>query len=115
MNVKNLKLSELITTPITVNPNSSLTRTREIILENKVKRVIVVDKKKVIGIITEKDIAKKIYELGSKSIKTIKAKDFKPKILFTLTRRKLQVKDCAKLMKKHRINLVIILTTKIKH
>ena len=108
MNVKNLKLSELITNPITVNPNSSLTRTREIILENKVKRVIVVDKKKVIGIITEKDIAKKIYELRSKSIKTIKAKDFKPRRLYTLTKEN-STQDCAKMMKKHRINLVIIL------
>ena len=108
VDVKNLKLSELITNPITVNPNSSLIKTREIILENKVKRIIVVDKKKVIGVITEKDIAKKIYELGSRSIKTIKAKDFKPRQLFTLTKDN-SVQDCAKMMKKHRISLVIIL------
>ena len=108
MNVKNLKLLELITNPITVNPNTSLTKAREIILENKVKRIIVVDKKKVIGVITEKDIAKKIYELGSKSIKTIKAKDFKSRQLFTLTKDN-SVQDCAKMMKRHRISLVIIL------
>lgn len=107
MDVKNIKLSELITKPITVNPNSTLLKTRESILKNKVKRVIIVDKKKPVGVITEKDIARKIYELGSKPIKSVKAKDFIPKKLFTLTRDN-SVHECAKLMKKHRISLVII-------
>ncbi|MCV0431700.1 CBS domain-containing protein [Nitrosopumilus sp.] len=108
MNIQNLGLSELISNPITVSPNTSLLKTREIILEKKVKRVIVIDKKNPIGVITEKDIAKKIYELGTKPINSVKAKDFKPKNLYTLTKED-SVKDCAKLMKKHRISLVIIL------
>jgi CBS domain-containing protein len=107
LDVKNIKLSELITRPITVNPNSTLLKTRESLLKNKVKRVIIVDKKRPVGVITEKDIAKKIYELGSKPIKSVKAKDFIPKKLFTLTRDN-SVQECAKLMKKHRISLVII-------
>ena len=108
MNVKKLKLSKLITKPITVSPNSSLMKAREALLKHKVKRVIVIEKNKPVGIITEKDIAKKIYELGTKPIKSVKAKDFKPRKLFTLTRED-SVQDCAKMMKKHRISLVIIL------
>jgi len=108
MNVKDLKLSELITKPITVGPSSSLMKTRESILKHRVKRVIVTDKKKPIGIITEKDLAKKIYDLGTKPINSVKAKDFRPRKLFTLTRGS-TVKECAKLMKKHRISVVIIL------
>lgn len=108
MNVKDLKLSELITKPITVGPSSSLMKTRESILKHRVKRVIVTDKKKPIGIITEKDLAKKIYDLGTKPINSVKAKDFRPRKLFTLTREN-TVKECAKLMKKHRISVVIIL------
>jgi CBS domain-containing protein len=108
MDVKNLKLSGLITKPITVSPNTTLMKTRESILRNKVKRVIVIDKKKPIGIITEKDLAKKIYDLGTKPIASVKAKDFKPRKLFTLSKEN-TVKECAKLMKKHRISLVIIL------
>ena len=107
MDIKNLKLANLVTKPITVSPNTTLTKTREILLENKVKRVIIIDKKKAVGVITEKDIAKKIYELGTKPIKSVKAKEFKPKILFTLTKDN-SVQDCAKMMKKHRISLVII-------
>ena len=108
MDLKNLKLSKLIKKPITVGPNTILTKIREILLENKIKRVIVVDKRKPIGVITEKDIAKKIYELGSKPIKSVKAKDFKQRELFTLTRDN-SVQECAKVMKKHRISQVIIL------
>ena len=108
MDVKNLTLSEFIIKPITVGPNTSLMKTRESILKNKVKRVIVVEKKKPIGIITEKDLAKKIYDLGTKPITSVKAKDFKPRKLFSLTKDD-TVKDCAKLMKKHRISLVVIL------
>jgi CBS domain-containing protein len=108
MNVRNLPLSEFVTKPVTVGLNTSLMKARESILKYKVKRVIVVDKKKPVGIITEKDLAKKIYELGTKPITSVKAKDFKPRKLFTLTKED-TAKDCAKLMKKHRISLVIIL------
>ncbi len=70
--------------------------------------MIVVYKRNPIGVITEKDIAQKIYQIGSKPIKSLKAKDFKPRNLFTLTREN-SVQECAKMMKKHRISLVIIL------
>ena len=108
MDIKNLKLSDLVKKTITVGPNTSLLKTREILLENKIKRVIVVDKRKPIGVITEKDIAKKIYGLGSSPIKSVKARDFKPRKLFTLTKDN-SVQECAKMLKKHRISLVIIL------
>jgi len=108
VDIKNLKLSDLVKKTITVGPNTSLLKTREILLENKIKRVIVVDKRKPIGVITEKDIAKKIYGLGSSPIKSVKARDFKPRKLFTLTKDN-SVQECAKMLKKHRISLVIIL------
>ena len=107
MDVKNIKLSELISKPITVKPNTTLLKTRESLLKNKVKRVVIVDKKKPVGVITEKDIAKKIYELGSKPISSVVAKEFIPKKLFTLTQDN-TVTECAMMMKKHRISLIII-------
>ena len=113
VNIKDLPLSTVITKPVTIRPDTTLLKIREILLKNKTKRVIVVDKKRrPVGVITEKDIAKKIYELGTKPIKSVSAKDFKPKrtsssLLFTLTRDN-TVQQCAKMMKKHRISLVII-------
>jgi CBS domain-containing protein len=108
MNVKNLKLSELMIKPITVNSDTTLMKVRESILKHKVKRVIVTIKNSPVGIITEKDIAKKIYQLGTKPIESVKARDFKPRELFTLSKED-SVQKCAKLMKKHRISVVIIL------
>ena len=46
--------------------------------------------------------------MGTKTIQTVKAKYFKIKKIFALTREN-SVQECAKLMKKHRISLVIIL------
>ena len=107
MDIKKINLAELISKPITVSPDTTLLKTRETLLKNKIKRVVIVDKKKPIGVITEKDIAKKIYELGSSPINSVKATDFTSKRLFVLTRTS-SVQECAKMMKKHRISLVII-------
>jgi len=108
MDIKKSKLSELIKKSITVGPNTTLMKTRAILLDSKIKRVIVVDKRKPIGVITERDIAKKIYKLGTRSIKSVKAKEFKPRKLFTLTREN-SVQECAKMMKRQRISVIIIL------
>ena len=108
MDVRNFSLSGLIKKPITVSSSTTLTKTREILLEKKIKRVIVVERNKPVGVITEKDIAKKIYKLGSIPIESVKARDFRSRKLFTLTKDS-TVQECAKLMKKHRISLVIIL------
>ena len=109
MDARKSNLIGIIRKPITVGPETSITKTREILLEKKIKRVVVKDRKNnPIGIRTEKDIAKKIYELGSRSIRSVKAKEFKPRKLYTLSRED-TVQDCAKLMKKHRINSIIIL------
>ncbi len=108
VNIRDLEVSEFVTKPITISPSVSLLKTREILLQKKVKRVIVTDKNFPIGIITEKDIAKKIYGLGTRPIKSVKAEDFKLKKIHALSKNH-TVKECAKLMKKYRISLVIIL------
>ena len=108
IDLKDFNLSRLIKKPVTVSSNTTLVKTREILLENKIKRVVVTDKKNPVGIITEKDIAKKIHDLGSRSINSVTADEFKPRKLFTLTKNN-SVRECAKLMKRHRINSVIII------
>ena len=108
MDPKDCELSEIITKPIMVEPSKTILKIREILLEKGIKRVIIIDEKKPIGVITEKDIAKRIYKSGNKSIKEIKAKNFIPKKLFTLSKEN-TVQECAKMMKKHRINSVIII------
>ena len=105
---KDTTISKLITNPITISPKTNLIKIREILLEEKTKRVVVVEKKIPTTIITEKDVARKIYNLGSTPAKSVKAKEFKQKRLFTLYKED-SVQNCAKLMKKHRISTVIVL------
>ena len=107
MSIKDLKPSEVILNPVTVSSSMSLLKTRDVLLQNKIKRVVVLDKRKPVAVITEKDIARKIYDLGARSPKSVKAINFKPKLLYTLTRNH-SIQNCAKLMKRHGINSVVI-------
>ena len=110
MLLKNTDLNKIIIKrTVTISPNASILGAREILLRHKLKRLVVVDSKKYpVGIITEKDIAKTIYTLGDKSIKSVKVSGFMSKKLITITKLN-SIYDCAKLMKKNRIGSIIVL------
>jgi CBS domain-containing protein len=94
---------------ITIGPNASLLNVREVLLRHNLKRLVVVDTKKhPVGIITEKDIAKTIYALGDKPIRSIKISGFMSKKLITIKKTD-SIYDCAKLMKKNHISSIIVL------
>jgi len=94
---------------VTISPNSSLLDAREVLLRHNLKRLVVIDSKKhPVGIITEKDIAKTIYALGDKSIRSVKVSGFMSKKLITIKKTD-SVYDCAKLMKKYHISSIIVL------
>ena len=94
---------------VTISPNSSLLDAREVLLRHNLKRLLVIDSKKhPVGIITEKDIAKTIYALGDKPIRSVKVSGFMSKKLITIKKTD-SVYDCAKLMKKHHISSIIVL------
>lgn len=98
----------IIKKSITISPNTSLLDAREILLRHNLKRLVVIDsKKRPVGIITEKDIARTIYALGDKPIRTVKVSGFMSKKLFTV-KKSGSIYDCAKLMRRHRISSVIV-------
>jgi len=99
----------MIKRTVTISPNTSLLNAREILLRHNLKRLVVINSKKCpVGIITEKDIAKTIYALGDKPIKSVKVSGFMSKKLFTV-KKTASVYDCAKLMRRHHIGSVIVL------
>jgi len=108
--LKNTSLNQIIIKrTITISPNTSLLDAREILLRHNLKRLVVINPKKCpVGIITEKDIAKTIYALGDKPIKSVKVSGFMSKKLFTV-KKTASVYDSAKLMKRHHISSVIVL------
>ena len=110
MLLKNTSLNQIIIKrTITISPNTSLLDAREILLRHNLKRLVVINTKKFpVGIITEKDIAKTIYALGDKPIKSVKVSGFMSKKLFTV-KKTASVYDCANLMRRHHISSVIVL------
>jgi CBS domain-containing protein len=111
--LKKTELNQIIIKKtITITPNTTLLEAREILLRHNLKRLVVINSKKCpVGIITEKDIAKTIYALGDKPIKSVKVSGFMSKNLFTV-KQTASIYDCAKLMKRHRISSVIVLGKK---
>lgn len=73
MLLKNANLNQIMTKKVvSISRDTSLLDAREILLRFKLKRLLVLDsKKRPIGILTEKDIAKTVYSLGDKSIKSV--------------------------------------------
>jgi CBS domain-containing protein len=99
----------MIKRSVTVKPTTTLLEARDILFKHKIRRLVVLnEKEKPVGIITEKDIARSIYNLGTKSIKSVKVGDFMSKNLITVTKNN-TVHDCAKLMRRHRISSIIVL------
>lgn len=110
MLLKNSNLNQiLIKRSITVTSNTTLLDAREKLLRHKLKRLIVLGKnQKPVGIITEKDIAKTVYSLGSKPIKSVKVGGFMSKNLLTVKKTS-TIYECAKIMRNKKISSVIVL------
>ena len=108
--IKNPDINQvMVKRSITVKPSTTLLDARDILFRHKIRRLVVLnEKEKPVGIITEKDIAKSIYNLGTRSIKSVKVVDFMSKNLITVTKDS-AIYDCAKLMRRHRISSVIVI------
>lgn len=108
--IKNPDINQvMIKRSVTVKPSTTLLEARDILFRHKIRRLVVLsEKEKPVGIITEKDIARSIYNLGTKSIKSVKVADFMSKNLITITKEG-TIYDCAKLMRRHRISSVIVI------
>ncbi|MCA9813098.1 MAG: CBS domain-containing protein [Nitrosarchaeum sp.] len=111
MQLKNADLNQLIVKrTVTISPESSLLDARNMLLRYNLKRLVVADSNNVpVGIITEKDIAKTIYALGDKPIKSVKVSGFMSKKLITVKKTD-TIYTCAKLMKKNHVSSIIVLT-----
>ncbi|HEX9845520.1 MAG TPA: CBS domain-containing protein [Candidatus Nitrosotenuis sp.] len=109
MKLKNRSLDQVIRNAITVTPNLTLLEAREILLKYKVGRLPVIDAgKRPVGIVTEKDFVRAIYEHSEKSVEKVLVKDFMSKNLITVTRND-AIHKCAKLMRQNKVSSVLVL------
>ncbi|MCA2003522.1 MAG: CBS domain-containing protein [Candidatus Nitrosotenuis sp.] len=109
MKLKNSSLDQVLRNSITVQQNSTLLEARDVLLRHKLSRLPVVDSNgRPVGMITEKDFVRTIYEYGGRSIEKILVRDFMSKNLITVKRSD-TVYDCAKLMSGNKISSILVL------
>lgn len=106
-------LKSIIKQPISIPPNTSILDARDILIRHRIGRLIVEFNKKPVGIVTEKDISKSVSVFSGKPIAKILVRDIMSKDLVTLYP-EASVYDCAKLMQKHGISSIVIMTSKGK-
>lgn len=81
---------------------------RGILLRYKISRIVVSYNEKPLGILTEKDLVRSIYNLGDRPIKSVNVSDVMTRRLVTATE-DASLYDCARLMLNNKISSVIIL------
>lgn len=109
MRLKNDNLNQImIKRSVSITPSTTLLEAREVMLRHKLKRLVVLDgKQKPVGIITEKDLAKAVYTLADRPMKSATVRGFMTKNLITV-KKTASIYDCAKLMRTNRISSIIV-------
>lgn len=101
--------SSIIKKAITVTPHTAILEAIEILQKFRISRLVVIDKNlNPVGVITEKDILRSIFPLGSKPLGSIQVVDVMSKNLFTVKKSD-SIYRCAKIMKDNNISSVVVL------
>lgn len=101
-------LTSILKKAITVTSRTSLVDALGLLLRYRIKRLVVVENSKPVGIITEKDIARSTSAFNERNIGEMRVGNIMSKNLVTVKKAN-SVYDCAKLMKKNKISSVIVL------
>lgn len=107
MKLRNDSISQVIKKTVVVNPRTSLLDARALLLKHRISRLIVLEKEKPIGILTEKDLVKAIYRIDAKPIEATRVSEVMSKDLIIIPE-KSTLYDCAKLMLDNKISSIIV-------
>jgi len=108
LKLKNDSINQVIKKTIVVTPRTSLLDARAILLKHGISRLIVSEKEKPVGMLTEKDLVKAIYRIDAKPLEATRVSDVMSKDLVTV-QESATLHDCAKLMLDNKISSVIVL------
>jgi len=100
MGIKGLRVSDVMTrSPVTISADLSLMDCAKVMIKKRVGSLVLVDDKKIRGILTEKDIVWAITKKQGKDLKKIKARDLASKKIKTV-KPMLELEKALKIMKK---------------
>ncbi len=108
MKLKNDSINQVIKKTILVTPRTSLLDARTLLLKHRISRLIVSEKDKPVGMLTEKDLVKAIYRIDAKPLEATRVSDMMSKDLVSV-QEGATLHDCAKLMLDNKISSVIVL------
>jgi CBS domain-containing protein len=108
LKLKNDSINQVIKKTIVVTPRTSLLDARAILLKHRISRLIVSEKDKPVGMLTEKDLVKAIYRIDAKPLEATRVSDVMSKDLVTV-QEGATLHDCAKLMLDNKISSVLVL------
>lgn len=108
MKLKNYGINQVIKKTIAVAPKTSLLDARAILLKHRISRLIISDKNKPVGMLTEKDLVKAIYRIDAKPLESTRVSDVMSKDLITVQEGS-TLYDCARLMLDNKISSIIVL------
>ena len=108
MRLRNYDLNQVIKRAITVPKKTTLLDARSILLRYRISRIVVSEKERPVGMLTEKDLVRSIYKLGNKPIDRVGVSEVMTRRLITAPE-EATMYDCAKLMLDNRISSVVIL------
>ncbi len=108
MKLRNYGLNQIIKKTVTVPKKATLLDARSILLRYKIRRIIISEDEKPVGILTEKDLVKSVYNLDNRPIESVNVSEIMTRRLITATE-DATLYDCARLMLDNKISSVIIL------
>lgn len=110
MKLRDSDLNQIIKKTVVVSKKTNLLDARSILLRYKISRIIVSENEKPLGILTEKDLVRSIYNLGNKQIESINVSEVMTR-RFVTAKEDANIYECARLVLDHKISSVIILKT----
>lgn len=103
-----LKISEaMVINPITVMPNVLVYEVAKLMRDKEIGSVIVVDKGKVLGIATERDLVRRVLT-GDRDLKTVRISEVMTSPVISISQNE-DIVDAAQLMKLRRIRRLIVI------
>ena len=108
LKLKNDDINQIIKKTIVVSPKTSLLDARAILLKHRISRLIVSEKERPVGILTEKDLVKSLYRIDAKPLEASRVSDIMSKDLVTV-QHGVTLSDCAKIMLDKKISSVLVL------
>jgi CBS domain-containing protein len=104
-----LKAKDIAKDPIKLEPHGTLYDARNVMVKYNIGRVVITDKyNKALGIITEKDIARFLYqEVPNRHLNEIRLEEVMSKNLITVTEEQ-DISSCAKIMLENNISSLVV-------